>query len=197
MFQQTIGISMGTNCAPLFVDLFLQAYEADFLQRLLKNKDRKLAQTSNSRFRYIDDFLSLNNARFCDYLYGIYELEVKDTTDTQKSASYLDLHLEIDNGGILITKLYDKHNDFIFPIVKFPFISSNILASPAYGVYISQLKRDSRACAHYIDFLDRAHLLTQKLRKQGYVAPMLKPSLQKLYGRRPIFQMTMDLLLFT
>jgi hypothetical protein len=31
--------------------------------------------------------------------------------------------LEIDNGGILITKLYDKHNDFIFPIVKFPFIS--------------------------------------------------------------------------
>jgi len=41
--------------------------------------------------------------RFGDYLHHIYpnELEVKDTTDTQKSASYLDLHLEIDNGGRL------------------------------------------------------------------------------------------------
>jgi len=45
VFQQTIGIPMGTNCAPLLVDLFLHAYEADFLQKILKNKDRKLAQT--------------------------------------------------------------------------------------------------------------------------------------------------------
>jgi hypothetical protein len=33
---------------------------ADFLQRLLKNKDRKLAQPNNYIFRYIDDALSLN-----------------------------------------------------------------------------------------------------------------------------------------
>ena len=32
---------------------------------------------------------------------------LKDTTDTVKSASYLDLHLEIDNEGRLKTKLYD------------------------------------------------------------------------------------------
>ena len=50
--------------------------------------------------------------------------------DTQRSASYLDLHLEIDNGGRLKTKLYDKRDDFTF-------ISSNIPASSAYGVYIS------------------------------------------------------------
>ncbi len=36
------------------------------------------------------------NSRFSDYLHRIYpnELEVKDTTDTQKSASYF----KIDNG---------------------------------------------------------------------------------------------------
>ena len=38
VFQQTIGIPMGRNCAPLLIDLFLNAYEADFLQGLLKNK---------------------------------------------------------------------------------------------------------------------------------------------------------------
>ena len=75
------------------------------------------------------------------------ELEVKDTTDTQESAFYLDLHLEINNGGRLKTKLYVKRDDFTFSVVNFPFISSNIPASPAYGVYISQLVHYSRACA--------------------------------------------------
>jgi hypothetical protein len=34
-----------------------------------------------------------------DYLHLIYrnELEIKDATDTQKSASYVDFHLEINN----------------------------------------------------------------------------------------------------
>jgi hypothetical protein len=36
VFQQTFGIPMGTNCAPLLVDLFLYSYEADFIQGLLK-----------------------------------------------------------------------------------------------------------------------------------------------------------------
>ena len=36
VFQQTIGIHIGTNCAPLLTDLFLYSYEADFIQGLLK-----------------------------------------------------------------------------------------------------------------------------------------------------------------
>ena len=107
---------------------------------LLIDKDWKLAHTFESSFRYMNDVLSLNNSWFGDYLHRIYpnELEVKDTTDTQRSASYLVLHIEIDNGWRLKRKLYDKRDDFTFPIVNFPFISSNIPASPAYGVYISQ-----------------------------------------------------------
>jgi hypothetical protein len=58
--------------------------------------------------RYIDDVLSLNNSRFGDFVDRIYpiELKIKDTTDTDKSASYLDLHLEIDSEGRLRTTLY-------------------------------------------------------------------------------------------
>ena len=101
MFQQTIGIPMGTNCAPLQADSIIHTYEANFLQGFLKNKYWKLAQTLNSIFFYIDDVLSLNNVWFGAYLHCIYpnELQVKDTTDTEKSASYLDIHLEIDNHG--------------------------------------------------------------------------------------------------
>jgi hypothetical protein len=65
-----------------------------------------------------------------------------DTTDTQISASYLDLHIDIDKGGRLKTKFYDKREDFTFPIVNFPYISSNISASPAYGAYISHITED-------------------------------------------------------
>ena len=36
IFQQTIGIRMGTNCAPLLADLFLYSYEAEFVRSLLK-----------------------------------------------------------------------------------------------------------------------------------------------------------------
>ena len=61
---------------------------------------------------------------------------------------------------------------------------NNIPASAAYGVYISQLIRYSSVSTKYSDFLDRAQLLTQKLLKQGYVAPRLMSSLQIFYGRR-------------
>ena len=43
VFQQTVVIPMGTNCAPLLADLFLYSYEADFIQALLKKNENKLA----------------------------------------------------------------------------------------------------------------------------------------------------------
>ena len=135
--------------------------------------------------QFRDLFFSLNNSKFGDYVGCIYpiELEIKDTTYTVKSASYLDLHLEIDNEGRLKTKLYDKRDDFSFPIVIFSFLSSNIPAAPAYGVYISQMIRYSRACIYHHDFLDTGLLLTRKLLNQEFRMVKLKSSLRKLYGR--------------
>ena len=122
VFQLTVGIPMGTNCAPLLVDLFLYFYEADFIQRLLKKNEKKLPRSFNFTFRYIDDVLSINNSRFGDFADRIYpiELEIKDTTNTDRSDACLDLCLEIDGEGRLRTKLYDKRDDLNFPIVNFP-----------------------------------------------------------------------------
>jgi hypothetical protein len=90
-------------------------------------------------FRYIelDDVLSLNNSRFGDFVDRIYpiELEIKDTTDTDRSASYLDLHLEIDSEGQLRTKPYDKRDDLNFPILNFPFICSNMPAAITIHIF--------------------------------------------------------------
>ena len=90
---------MGTSCAPILADVFLYSYEAGFIQGLLKKNEKTLERSSNFTFRYIDDLLSLNNSRFSDFVNRIYpnELDIKDTTDTEMYASYLDLHLEIDS----------------------------------------------------------------------------------------------------
>jgi hypothetical protein len=45
------------------------------------------------------------------------ELEVKETTNTASSASFLDLYLEFDDSGQLSTKIYDKRDDFNFKIM--------------------------------------------------------------------------------
>ena len=119
---------------------------------------------------------------FVDRIYPI-RLEVNDTTDTDMSASYLDLHLEIESEDRLRTKFYDKRDDFDFLIVNFPFICSNIPAAPAYGVCISRMIRYSRACCSHQDYFDRGLLLTRKLLNQGFLLVKLKSSLRKFYGR--------------
>ena len=62
----------------------------------------------------------------------------------------------------------------------FLFLSSNILSSPTYGVFMSQLIRYARACSSYVCFILRAVRLSCKLVGQGYVRERLKSSLQEV-----------------
>ena len=185
VFQQIVGIPMGTKCAPLLADIFLYSYEAEFIQSLLSTGKKKIASQFNFTYRYIDDVLSINNPDFEKYLGQMYpaELEIKDTTESNTSASYLDLLLSIESDGQLRTSLYDKRDYFNFHITNFPFLSSNIPSSPAYGVFISQLIRYARACSSCECFILRAARLSSKLRRQEYVMERLKSSLRKFYGR--------------
>jgi len=52
--------------------------------------------------------------------------------ELQWNKGYIDLHLEIDSESQLRTNLYDKIDDFNFPIVNFPFMFSNIPVAHAY-----------------------------------------------------------------
>ena len=97
VFQQIVGIPMGTNCAPLLADIFLYSYEAEFIQSLLSTGRKQLASRFNFTYRYIDDVLSINNPEIENYQGQMspVELEIKDTTESNTSASYLDLLLSI------------------------------------------------------------------------------------------------------
>jgi ABC-type methionine transport system permease subunit len=51
VFQQIVGIIMGTNCALLLVYLFLYPYQAKFVEKLLQDKNKK--KTSGALQPYI------------------------------------------------------------------------------------------------------------------------------------------------
>ena len=76
IFQQTIGIPMATNCAPLLADLFLYSYKAEFVQSLIQAGKKHLAQQFNITYRYIDDVFSPKNTKFAEYLEFIYPREL-------------------------------------------------------------------------------------------------------------------------
>ena len=70
------------------------------------------------------------------------------------------LHLSISN-DIVSTKIYDKHDNFDFKFVNFPFLDGDVPRSISYGVYICQLIRFARASSYITDFNTRNKLFTQ------------------------------------
>ena len=109
---------------------------------LLKKNQKKLARSFNFTFRYIDDVLSLNNSRFGNFVDRIYpiELEIKDTTDTDRL-----LHtLKLPNQGFLLVKLksslqkfYGRHHNLI----------------DCYGISVSQMTTICSTCRKHFPVL--------------------------------------------
>jgi hypothetical protein len=117
----------------------------------------------NHTFRYIDDVLSINNNNFHNHVHLIYpeELEIKDTTESDKSASYLDMLLNIDymtNVMILTLQL----STFLFYVVTYHFHLLMVCMSSSW------------ACYAYEDFSKLGRLLTNKLMLQVYNKSRLK-----------------------
>jgi hypothetical protein len=120
---------------------FYYLNKAEFVQKLLRDKNIELAVSFNHVYRYIDDVLSINNHNFHNYVHLIYpdELKIKDKTESDKSASYLDILLNIDSNGRLTTTLYDKRDDFtlqsstfLFYVVIYHFHLLMVCTSPRW-----------------------------------------------------------------
>jgi hypothetical protein len=148
LFQQVIGIPMGTNCAPLLADLFLYSYESEFLQKLV--------------CRWPAETVSLQRRQIC-YRWGT---PAYWSLVPRSSMFYLFEFCLKNMWNCSLTQ--HKWDDFNFKIINFPNMCSNIPASPAYGVYISQLIHYARASSNYSDFLKRHLHLRNRQLDQGY-----------------------------
>ena len=130
----------------------------------------------NNTSRYLDDILNLDNPFFGLLFDTIYprELQLNKANNSDSVASFLDLHLSI-NENMIQTKIYDKRDDFNFNIVNFPFLDGDVPKATSYGVYISQLIRFARACSRVEDFNKRTlYILQSNLRgllREGILKP--------------------------
>ena len=97
VYQQILGIIMGTNCAPLIADLFLCCYERDFMSNLQKSKRFDLIDKFNDTSRYLDDIFTIDNPTFAEHIPDIYprELQLNKANTSDKETSFLDLNIKV------------------------------------------------------------------------------------------------------
>ena len=72
-----LGIPMGTNCAPLVVDLFLFYYERDFMLSLSEDNQSDVIEAFNSTSGYLADLLNIYNNFFDSMVNRIYPSELQ------------------------------------------------------------------------------------------------------------------------
>ena len=109
LYRQTIGIPMGTNCAPLVADLFLFCYERDFMKSLSRENQADIIEAFNSTSRYLDDLLNIDNIYFDKMVDRIYPTELQLNRANSSFWSWIYVYLMVQfppkfmiNGTILI-----------------------------------------------------------------------------------------------
>ena len=97
---QVIGIPMGYDRAPFFVNLFL-AHKGGGSVKAQRKLGTINGRKVNNSFRFIDDLLSLNDGGTFEKQYkdiNPTELELKKENNSNSCASPLDLCIYIENG---------------------------------------------------------------------------------------------------
>ena len=91
------------------------------------------------------------------------ELQLNKANTSDKETSILDLNVK-GIGSDIHTSVYDKRDDFGFPIVNFPWLSGDVPRLPSYGIHISQLVRFARCCISVLDFHSKNLQILQNCR---------------------------------
>ena len=181
IYRQTIGIPMGTNCAPGLANLYLYYYEAAYVSRIEVEEGIEVAKTFHTTFRLIDDVLALDNPNLLPALNKTYEeggmypeaLKLEQTSTSNKAVDFLGMHIET-VGKRLSLSVYDKRKDFPFKVKRYPVMESLIPRYIPYGVFQGQLHRGYRICTKAADFLSYAVEVATILRENGCANNKLK-----------------------
>ena len=172
IYRQVIGIPMGCDCAPNVADMFLFAYEYDYVCTRTDLENDTQAFILKHCSRYIDDLNlpNANDAVISSIIDDIYpsNLDIIDTNDRSNNVStFLDLEIFIENGRFN-TRLYDKRRDLSFSVISLPNLKSNVPNKQSLGVFIGEVYRICKSSSRVEDFISEVKLLIQKLVKQNF-----------------------------
>ena len=188
IFRQIIGIPMGSDPAPFFANLFLYFYESKWMDSL-KKKDLLRARKFGNLFRFIDDLSAINDdGEFENNFKDIYppELELGKENSNNYEASFLDLHIRVENGKFCVG-LFDKRDNFPFSIVRMPYKSSNIPSNIFYSAIGAETLRIAKANNSANTFYDSVTPLISRMMKQGAQKQRLCKVLGKFYNKHQLY----------
>jgi len=169
ILRQTKGIPMGGNSSSQFADLSLAKSEFDYQKSLLASKKMNLAKLLSNNGRYVDDLCVFNYLNFANLISDIYpeDLVMERSGDNNKDINYLDIRIKICNGNIS-TEVYNKVEDFNFPVVMYTFPNGNMPVNIGYNVFYGQLLRYSNICSHVSSFVFSSNKLYCTLVSRSY-----------------------------
>jgi hypothetical protein len=198
--RQTIGLPMGTNCAPPLANLYLYSYESEFIDRVYKLKGAAAAHAFHMSFRLIDDVLSIDNPSMGEHVIrsaeeqtdvdvgGIYPqaLTLNDTSVSSEEVNFLGMRIWSETGKLRLD-VYDKRKDFPFEVIRYPNLDSLIPVHIPYGVFLGQLNRYYRICSEKEFFVVNTQDLVQTLLRQGCQEKRLRKCYRSfLSGKSPL-----------
>ena len=178
VYQPNSWDSKGTNCALLIADFFLYCYERDFMSDLQKSKRFDLIDMFNDTSRYLDDIFTIDNPEFEKHISDIYPAELQLNKANTSNKETLNIKVI---GSDIHTSVYDKRDDFGFPIFNCPWLRGDVPRHPSYGIYILQLVRFARCCTSVLDFHSKNLQITSKLLTQGYRYHKLRKTFGKFF----------------
>jgi hypothetical protein len=198
IWQQSIGLPLGTQCAGQLANTYCFTYEFQFLRRLIQAGKRDfaknpldttkltLAQTFLNCRRYIDDLFVLDIKEFDDYLYipqsgpngstnghGIYPQNILTLikADSGLSVPYLDIFIHQNKRRGLIAGIFDKRLDSKYDhinVIRYPDINSFLATKSKSSILTGQLHRFSRICTNSRDFVYQSAFCIYRMLTKGY-----------------------------
>ena len=181
--QSTGWVGSDTDCAPLVADFFLYCYERDFVSGLQRSGRFDLVDRFSGASRCLDDIFTIDNPEFAEHVPDMCpgELRLSRAGISDRETSFLGLNIGV-VGSNINTSVYDRRDDFGFPMVDFPWLSGGVPGLPSYGIYISQLVRFARCCTSVFDFHSKNLQITSKLLTQGYRCRRLRKTFGRFFG---------------
>ena len=154
--------------------------------------------------RYIDDFFSVDNDQFSNYLYlsdtdadglhGIYPnlLTLNCEQESTEEVSFLDV-LVFRDENVWCTKTYDKREHLPLSRIdqkKYPHPSSFLSVRSKLGIITSRLSCFGRFCIRKKDFVERTRIFIKEFRARGYPLKDIHGFAGRFLKRNPL-QFTM------
>ena len=101
----------------------------------------------NNTSRYLDYIFTIDDPEIWKHIPDILltELHLHKANTSDKETSLFNLNIKV-IGNDFHASVYDKRDNFGFPIANFPWLSGDFPRLPSYDVDISQLVRFARCC---------------------------------------------------